>query len=108
MKNSLIQVIIKKPNEDAKIVCDFENTLENLQETVGGYIEVVPLIRGKEKWLVILNEEGKFKDLKPNIMWYSDVIMGDIIVVRADGEEFGSLDNEDLSYIINHLETYSM
>ena len=84
-----IKVIIKRPDEEFGHVSWISNTLENLQKTVGGYIETVPIGGGA---ISICNEEGKLKGLQPNF-WvgprlYSDLIVGTAIIVGTSGEEF--------------------
>lgn len=61
--------------------------LKELQEFVGGYIEVVPLGNGK---IMVVNEEGRLLNLPPN--WavttrygLSDLIVGNALVCE-DGE----------------------
>jgi len=55
--------------------------LETLQKLVNGYIEIVPTKDGK---LMVLNEEGKLKNLPINMtatnMVELDVIVGDVVV----------------------------
>lgn len=83
-----MKVIIKKPGEQYGYTCDIENTLENLHNIVGGYIETVPCINGA---LIICNEEGKLKDLKINMPYYDDTLCGTIIVCGVSGEDFGDV-----------------
>ena len=44
-----------------------EPTLEELQEWVGGYIEVIKMIHDDRECMGIINEEGKLKDLPFNL-----------------------------------------
>lgn len=82
-----IKVIIKRPDEKYGHVTWISDTLENLQETVGGFIETVPIGSA----VCICNEEGKLRGLQPNF-WlgkmYSDLIVGTAIIVGTSGEEF--------------------
>lgn len=65
-------------------------SLEELQEIVGGYIEVLPL---NDDEIMVLNEEGKILglDLNDNAtaliseagMW-DDFIVGDVLVCKND------------------------
>ncbi len=68
-------------------------TLSELQELVGGYIEVVQSHDGSAD--IIFDEEGKLKDKQVNIsattMWlgedktlWHDVIVGDVVVCRGN------------------------
>ena len=71
-----IKVIIKRPGEDGHMTW-ISDTLENLQKTVGGDIEMVRL---DEDNVMIVNDEGKMLDLEPNIWWYDDIIVGTLII----------------------------
>ena len=63
-KEDKIKVVVKKPGDTHGQIVEIDNRLEELQSIVEGYIEVFPLT---EDILIILNEEGKLQDLKPNI-----------------------------------------
>ena len=56
---SKISVLIKEPGKTPRHV-HIGNTLSNLQNTVGGYIETVTL---RSDLVVICNEEGRLKRL---------------------------------------------
>jgi hypothetical protein len=79
------KAIIKRPDEQYGHVCHISTSLENLQKTVGGYIETVAAVPGV---VIICNEEGKLLSLEPNIPYYHDVLCGTIIVLGIKGEEF--------------------
>jgi len=60
-------------------------TLEELQEVVGGYIEIISLSNG---FLMVLNEEGKLKGLPFNeqasqLIPPTDYIVGDVLVCKS-------------------------
>lgn len=82
------KVIIKRPDEEYGHVCHISTTLENLQKTVGGYIETVPAFNGA---IILCNEDGKNKGLEPNMWYFHDRLMGTIIVIGSDGEEFSDI-----------------
>lgn len=95
-------------------VKEIENTLENLQSIVGGYIEI-PFLGGifnKYKINPIINEEGKFiEDLKPEIALIDgnttkilDVVYGNIIFASHDehGETI-SLNDEQIEIVMEEL-----
>lgn len=68
---------------------DIENTLEALQEAVGGYIETVTLV--PDRVVMIVNEEGLIRSLPCNLaasIVAGFGIVGTTIVVGVDGEEF--------------------
>lgn len=83
-----IKVIIKRPDEEAGHVCNISNTLRNLQNTVGGYIEVVPIT---SKTVIICNEEGKLQGLPYNFRIPGDRIQGNAIICGVEGEEFADV-----------------
>lgn len=85
-----IRAIIKRPDERYGHVTNISCTLKNLQNIVGGPIETVSVAGGA---ICICNEEGKLRGLARNFQlgnWpYADIIVGDAVIVGADGEEFG-------------------
>lgn len=82
-----IKVLIKEPWKNPRSV-NISNSLENLQKTVGGYIETVSLCKDL---VVICNEEGRLKRL-PWCCRISGVdFVGTIILCGIDGEEFGDI-----------------
>lgn len=80
-----IRAIVKRPDEKYGHVTHVSNTLEALQQMVGGYIETVPIAYDT----MIVNEEGKLLGLEPNFRYGSDVICETMVMVGRDGEEFG-------------------
>lgn len=89
-----IKVIIKEPYKNP-YEAEIENTLEEFQRIVGGYIETVTC-PGVPEVEIICNEEGKIMGLAPNLFVTNlylmpDVIAGTVIVVGVVGEEFVSL-----------------
>lgn len=80
-----IRAIIKRPDEPFGHMTNISNRLENLQNTVGGYIEVVTIRPGL---VIICNEEGKNLGLEKNFPIPGDYLVGTIIVLGTEGEEF--------------------
>ena len=78
-----IKVVIKEPGKAAREI-EIENTLERLQKLVGGRIET--LWFAKNVWMIV-NEEGKIRDLPFNFYLWDDVIVGPAIFVGSDGDE---------------------
>lgn len=76
-----IKAIVKRPDERFGHVCNISASLGNLQKTVGGYIEAVPLT---DKIVMICNEEGKLKGLEPNFHLPFDTIVGTVIICGRD------------------------
>lgn len=95
---------------------EIENTLEELQQIVGGYIEVPFLgkVFNENKIDVIINEEGKFIDeLNPEIAVVQketntilDIVYGNCIFASHDAEgNTISLDNEQIKIVMEKLDT---
>lgn len=99
-KEDKIKVVVKKPGYTHGQIVEIDNRLEELQSIVEGYIEVFPLT---EDILIILNEEGKLQDLKPNIFVSNgegfELIVGNIVIVADKGEDFGSLNDEQMDQL---------
>lgn len=85
-----IKVIIKRPDELIGHVCYISDSLENLQKTVGGYIETLTILRNPDV-IIIMNEDGKLNDSHYNFKIPGDQIFGVIIVCGRDGENFADV-----------------
>ena len=89
MSDAKIRVIVKRPDEKYGHVTNISCTLKNLQKTVEGPIETVPVYSGA---VCICNEEGKLQGLDRNFRMgkipFCDVIVGTAIIVGVDGEDF--------------------
>ena len=95
MKKNTITALHLPPHERPKAV-QLINTLEGLQKAVGGMIEFLYLPDG---FMLLLNEEGKLIGLEPNRRYEQDVLVGDVYVVKDDGEgELTSLNQEEIEY----------
>ena len=81
---------MKKPK--TKYIDDVEPTLKEMQEFVGGYIEVIYL---NKKSMMVIDEEGKIKDKPINYeateiahdneaIFNTDYISGDAMVLSDD------------------------
>lgn len=80
-----ISVIVKHPDEPVGHVETVSNTLEMFQFLVNGPIEVVTMF---EDLAVICNEEGKLRDLPYNCTVLGEDLVGTIVLVGIDGDEF--------------------
>ena len=80
-----MKAIIKRPYEPVGRLRRIGNSLEQLQAAVGGYIEVV---RIAEDAAIICNEEGVLMRLPYNCNVCGCDLVGTILVVGVDGEEF--------------------
>lgn len=93
MSDAKMRCIIKRPDEQYGHVTNISTSLKNLQNIVDGPIECVAL---GSKATIICNEEGKLRGLQPNfhmgIPPFTDVLVGEVIVIGVDGEDFGDLE----------------
>lgn len=89
-----INVWIKDPGKPARHVW-ISDTLENLQKTVDGYIEIYPI---DYNTIVICDEEGMFNNKRFNVMLQGMPLLGTIIIAGTEGAEIVScpLDKEEL------------
>ena len=91
MTENLQMIKIRKIKADGTevelTVHESEITLKFMQEHVGGYIQIISL---NERQSLVLNEEGKILDLKPNSRATfmmreryrtTDYIVGDVLVM---------------------------
>lgn len=78
-----IKVIIKRPDEAAGHMVWISDTLENMQKTVGGYIEAIMVRPGL---VIVCNEEGKLQGLPTNIRIPRDIICGTMIICGENGK----------------------
>ena len=79
-----MKVVVMKPDA-LPDVQDIPNTLEALQDLVGGYVEVVTV---GDNVAVVCNEEGRLDGL-PYCATIGDVqFVGNIAIVGTDGCEF--------------------
>ena len=90
-----IKVLVKRPGEPAQLQT-VENTLEALQEIVGGYIETITFA---EDACIICNEEGRLMGLPYNCNFCGMELVGTIIVAGTKGEEFADFPLIDVGSI---------
>ena len=87
MTGDKIKVIIKRHDEKYGHVANISNTLENLQKTVGGYIEAINM----PGYVLIVNEEGALQDKPYNCHVRGFTLFGTIVVAGIQGEDFGDV-----------------
>ena len=96
MLEEKIKCLLVKPYE-LPIEIEIDNTLEEKQKLVGGYIEQAFIIKDNSV-VLICNEEGKINGMKPNRDIGHDIIFGPFLIVGNDFENGGykSLTNEQI------------
>ena len=84
---SKIKAIVKHPG-CKPMLCDIDNTLEEMQMIVGGYIEAAT---AAPDLVVICNEEGRLFGLTHNTAVGGTDFVGTIILVGSEGDEFADV-----------------
>jgi len=82
-----MNVIYKAPGKAPEVI-DIPNTLQALQEKVGGYIETVTIATDAA---IICNEEGRIMGLPHNCVLRDVDFVGPILIVGIKGPEFTDL-----------------
>lgn len=92
-------IITVTPMGRVDIVSAQENLLKQLQDIVGGHIETVPSC--VDGCLLIVNEEGKLRNLAPNKVattfladGISDILVGTVAVVTTTDDDICGLPDE--------------
>lgn len=114
-----IQVIAfeKEKNRTTMKLKEIQHDLESIHQEVGGYFEVTMAVPDGDPdgvgLLMILNEEGKFKKLPPTIAYVKDgsvidFVAGNAFITRRDGEDFGSVTEDDFRYIQTRYHSHAV
>ena len=86
---------------------EINNALEDLQAQVGGYIAVVPLHHIYPGLVMVVNEEGKIRQLPLNrkatrlLMDPTDYIAGNALLLMTSGDEFAGLPPQLLNVLLS-------
>lgn len=87
-----LRVLMVEPHEPPHELF-ITDQLDDLQETVGGLIEV---IGNSDGTLLVCNEGAKLSGMDGNRRIDGDIIAGPFFIVGADGENFRSLTDEEI------------
>ena len=99
MKEDAIQVLKVAPGKAPEAII-IPNTLEAMQQMVGGYIEVIPL----EDVCLVCNEEGKLMGLPGSRRLGDDVIAGTFFLAGdTSAGDFCSLTQEQIDRWSRHF-----
>ena len=85
-------VVIKKEVGKVPELVKVENSLEALQQIVGGYIETLTFSTDA---VLVFDEEGKIKNRPANVKLFGEELVGTILVVGVKDDEFISLKDPD-------------
>ena len=88
-----MRVLFKPVGQDAHPL-EIPNTLQALQELVGGYIETITLTRHS---CCIVNEEGRLKRLLPNFYLNGGLIVGNAVFVGVSGDGFRDITDDEIT-----------
>ena len=91
-----MKIVIKKVGQ-APEVKEIKGELHEMQEIVGGYLEVIGLFGSI---FCVLNEEGKLKGLPINFIFGGDFIVGNVFFCSVSGGDFASLDDYQADVIM--------
>ena len=94
-------IAIKKEPGQRAVVVEIENDLKDLQEAVGGYIEVA--YPYKEPVGVICNEEGLITSLPFNTYIRGYFLFGTILIVGLTEDDFCDVPEKYLCKLLNVL-----
>lgn len=114
------KIVIKNPHE-YPLITTSELELEDMQKIVGGYIEFHPFPPDLEVEYednsgidIIMNEEGKLKELYPTMRLVSDgkpydIISGSILFCSHDneGDSIGLTDDQ-IEKVMTYLSMYQL
>lgn len=92
-----MKILYKQPGEDPRSMV-IPNELGVMQQLVGGHIET---LRISDNGILVMNEYGKLLGLEPNFYLgaIGDTIVGPVLVVGEDGEDFASLPDDEAAEI---------
>lgn len=93
-----IKVVMVQPHKNPTITT-LKNKLENLQEAVGGLIEIIDI---EDNVCILCNEEGKLTGLEGNRALGEDILVGTFYVCGSNDEgELTSLTESQINKYIN-------
>ena len=106
-KEEKITVLLLEPEQEAKVI-ELDNSLESMQKTVGGNIEVIYPFTNDA--CIVCNEEGKLLGLPLNRALYDDcdkiceVIAGTAFICGTGDENFTSLSEQQIEHYSKQFE----
>jgi len=109
MKQKTINVLIKRPYQDAEVV-EVKNELSVFQEIVGGLIEKAPL-PGTSGVDIYVNEEGKLFQFDGNFFLpeYRDCVVGVAFLCSCDDDgNMTSLTDSQIEAAKNYIDAYAL
>lgn len=77
---------------------EINDTLQDLQREIGGYIETVTLA---EDVVILCDEMGRLKDRPDNCEIGGIMFVGTLLIVCVNGEEFGDCPDDIIDRFVN-------
>ena len=99
LREDTITVVMLEPGRVAR-TAEIGTSLEDLQETVGGFIETYYPF--EEEVCIVCNDEGKLNGMSPCRAVYDqegrimDIVFGPCFICDCSGENFGSLSQDQI------------
>lgn len=106
MPNPIRAIVLKPERAELEVIENFDQSLESIQEIVGGYVQTL-VLRSKDGREVTIwfNEEGKLMGLPINFPIVQEgkvieLIVGNVLVtsINDSGETVG-LNDEELDFV---------
>lgn len=107
MKKDFIHVV--SINVNGSVYYDeIENSLEEFQNQVDGFIETIPLF---DNYVLIVDEEGKLKESPMSCVITNnhdvvDYILGDCFITKINGEDFDDIDEQEVLNVLKHIHAF--
>lgn len=95
VKENTVRVVYFKIGKKPE-VGTMANSVDGMQEAVGGYVQVVNI--GSDGMVILCDEEGLMKELP-----YNRGLKGDWLVVGTKGEEFVSLTDSQVEWVMQNV-----
>lgn len=95
------RVIAVEPNKPA-YETEIKNDLTSLQTMVGGGL--IENMYNQDGTIFVVNDEGKINGMQANRRVENDIIAGPFFVIRDDGENYASLNDNDIDKYMKMFE----
>jgi len=93
-----MKVVLKRVGVEPEVV-EIEDTLEELQAAVDGYVGM----HQNGMIAMLFDEDGKYKDKAPNFLLKGNVIVGDVVFCGIDQGDFVSLSDHAIQSILRRF-----
>ena len=97
-----MRVLLKQPGLPEEVI-DVPNTLQAMQELVGGYIETITLTRHS---CCIVNEDGLYQGLLPNFYLNGNLLVGNAVFVGVKGDGFRDITDDEITQCRRKIKLY--